>query len=360
MSNRIVCHCRGRRQELGLSQAELARRAGLTRQAISAIESGSYVPSTLTALEIARALETTVERLFSLDTSPGAGPAWELASTPAAVPARVAAAMVRERPLAYAIDLVGRASPLPADGTVAASGAIEIQAPATLTARTAVVLGCDPALDFLGSHFDGLRDDLRVLALPASSERALAAVAGGTAHIAGSHLGEAGDAAFDGRGGIVVCFATWEQGLAVAAGNPLGVRGVADLVRPGVRFVNREPGSGARAMIDHALATAGIAREDGGDAVEAAGHFEVAMRVAAGHADAGVCPHSVARAFGLEFVPLAETRFDLSIPADLVAHPAVAAVLELVSSGRFRAMLASLPGYSAGLTGKVLAEIPAA
>lgn len=356
----MVCHSRGRRQELGLSQAELARRAGLTRQAISAIESGSYIPSTLTALEIARALETTVDRLFVLEPPPGGQDRWDIVPAPGgALPARVLTAVVRDRRLAYPTDVPGRSSPLPADGAVDQDGNIDLQVRPSLPGRTAVIYGCDPALDLLSGHFDGLRDDLRVIALPAASERALAAVSSGQTHIAGSHIGDMSASVFGDKGGIVVCFAAWELGLAVQPGNPLHIMGVADLLRPGTTFVNREPGSGARAMIDEALVTSGVSPAIG-HRIEAGGHFEVAVRVASGQADAGVCPLSIARSFGLGFVPLAETRFDLSIPADLVRHPAVAATLDLVSSARFRRLLSSLPGYSAELTGKVLAEIPAA
>lgn len=360
MPNGMTCHSRRRREELGLSQAELARRVGITRQAISAIEAGSYVPSTLTALEMARALETTVERLFVVQAPLAARSKWTLASVRATAHSnRVTTAVVREKHLAYPTDVVGRPSPQAADGILDTGGTVHVHVPGGLPSRTAVVFGCDPALDLLAGHFDGLRDDLRVLALPASSGQALAAAAAGDAHVAGSHLGDPGDAAFGGRGGITVCFAAWEQGLAVQEGNPLGISGVQDLLRPALKFVNREPGSGARAMIDHALAAAGLPVSGAGEG-RATGHFEVAMRVAAGRADVGVCPRFVARSLGLGFVPIAETRFDLSIPADLVTHPAVAAVLDLLSSARFREMLSSLPGYSTDLTGKILAEVPAA
>src|SRR5690606_23610807 len=96
-------------------------------------------------------------------------------------------------------------------------------------------------------------------------------------------------------------FATREQVLLVGPGNPLGVGGVADLTRPGLRFINREPGSGSRLLLDRHLALAGVpvSRISGYETTAARSHVAVAETVVAGAADAGICIRGVASAFGL-------------------------------------------------------------
>src|SRR5690606_6845859 len=103
-----------------------------------------------------------------------------------------------------------------------------------------------------------------------------------------------------------------DQGLLVAPGNPLGLAGIADLTRPGLRYVNRQRGAGTRVLLDHelgklAIDPAGIS----GYSREEHTHLGVAAAVAAGRADAGLGIQAAARAFGLDFVPVAREPYDL-------------------------------------------------
>jgi molybdate-binding protein len=91
-----------------------------------------------------------------------------------------------------------------------------------------------------------------------------------------------------------------------------------------------------------------------------ASHFEVACTVASGGADAGIALAAAAEAYGLEFVPLAEARFDVVVPADHLDHPAVALFLEALQTRALREELRLLPGYDVDEMGTVRAEIPAA
>ena len=132
--------------------------------------------------------------------------------------------------------------------------------------RTALLLGCDPALGIVAGHLSRLargRDAARVTWLEAGSAASLEAAAGGTAHLAGLHLrdGETGEfnvpqarRALAATGGVVVAFARWAQGFVVAPGNPKAVRTAADLAREDVRLINREPGAGSRSLLDQMLA----------------------------------------------------------------------------------------------------------
>jgi putative molybdopterin biosynthesis protein len=139
-----------------------------------------------------------------------------------------------------------------------------------------------------------------------------------------------------------------EQGLIVAPGNPLGIEGLADL--PRLRYVNRQRGAGTRVLLDHELGRAGIdpAAIDGYDREEPT-HLAVAAAVAAGRVDAGLGVMAAARAFGLDFVPVAREPFDLVM---LPGEPAVAPLLDLLDDAEFRAQVEALGGYSTAETGR--------
>ena len=141
-----------------------------------------------------------------------------------------------------------------------------------------------------------------------------------------------------GRAAVLVNLFHRELGLVVWTGNPRKLEGIGDLGRRGLRFVNRQPGSGTRAVIDDALAAAGV--ETGavvGYREEVSTHWAVALRILRGEADVGVATRSVAAALSLGFIPLARERFDLVIPKDGFFRPPVQARLE-----------ASAPSGSAG------------
>jgi molybdate-binding protein len=230
-------------------------------------------------------------------------------------------------------------------------------------------MGCDPSLGILCAHVARQRQDARLIWLSASSRASLAAVKVGEAHLAGSHLHSQGNNEYNvadakqtlvHTGGLVIAFATWEQGFVVAKGNPKNLRSVADLARPDVRLINRDEGSGCREFLDALLSEAGVAPESlQGYHRTVKGHLAVARSVGSGGADAGVALRAVAHALGLDFVPLAEVRFDFVIPHDLLEHPAVSATLDVLQSRALREELESLPGYDLTHMGEVVAEIAA-
>ena len=153
----------------------------------------------------------------------------------------------------------------------------------------------------------------------------LVALRDGLCHIAGSHLldpatGEYTLPYLDRVLGepptcAVVRLVHRDQGLIVAPGNPLGSTGIDDLARPGVRYVNRQRGAGTRVLLDHSSGSAEIdaRRRSTGYAREEPTHLAVAAAVAAGRADAGLGIMAAARAFGLDFVPLAVEPYDLVV-----------------------------------------------
>ena len=145
------------------------------------------------------------------------------------------------------------------------------------------------------------------------------------------------------------------QGLFVAVGNPLKIRSLSDLQRPDVRFVNRPEGSGTRMLTELMLAKLGIAPgEINGYASTEFTHAAVAAYIASGMADVGVGVQTAAQRFGLHFMPLLRERYYLALPTTLLQQPSMRRALALMQSPRYRSSVASLIGYEAAETGKVL------
>jgi molybdopterin molybdotransferase/putative molybdopterin biosynthesis protein len=355
-----------------LTQTELARRANISRQALGAIESGAYHPGVAIAIRLARELGTTVEALFGEQTDESSTlveASWsgDTRRRNAAVQSRVMLARVRGKvvavtqpgahlTLAPAAGVLQRARRNRADVAT-------FQLPDEIDS-TLLMSGCDPAAAILVDWLARRRSPVRAVALPCSSREALRALADGRAHVAGVHLrdqksGEYNLAsirrALGRRRSVVVNFARWELGLATAVGNPLAIRGFADLGRPGVRIVNREEGSGARSVLDQALGDLGIDRERiAGYQTEAGGHLDVAAAIAAGLADAGVTIRLGADAFGLHFLPHQDERYDLVFMEQDRDSTPIKVMLEALNSRRFAREISQLCAYDTTQMGQVV------
>ncbi len=153
---------------------------------------------------------------------------------------------------------------------------------------------------------------------------------------------------------VIVNLVKREQGILVPPGNPQGLRKLLDLAKPGVVFVNRQPGSGTRVWLDAQLKKAGLeARRIVGYQREERTHLGVARLIAEGAATAGLGIRAAAGAYGLEFVPLWEERYDLVARAEWRGEPAFAVLLKVLESTQFREALAALGGYDLSETGTV-------
>jgi len=224
-------------------------------------------------------------------------------------------------------------------------------------ARTIVAIGShDLVLDLAAS---ALRAEDPLVTLASSnvgSLGGLVAIRDGLCHIAGSHLLDPAsgeytlpylDRILPGAGVSVVRLVHRDQGLIVAAGNPLGLAGIGDLTRADVRYVNRQRGAGTRVLLDHELGQRGISPGDiGGYAREEPTHLAVAAAIAAGRGDAGLGIMAAARAFGLDFVPVTREPYDLVVAADAMDSPLLAPLWALLHSDRFQAAVTELGGYS--------------
>ncbi len=354
-----------------ISQTELARRAGISRQALGAIETGVYQPGVSVALKLARELGETVETLFgdrSFERIEAVmAPVHSRAGGPGRAVAlgRVGGRLIAiahsgaQHTLACAAGVVERV-----DGVRAR---IESFRSAAEIDSTLLIAGCDPAVSILADWIVRHHAPVGVLPIGRSSKHALDSLAEGHVHVAGVHLrdrktGEynldAVRRAFGHRRMLLVGFARWELGLATAPGNPRGIRGVQDLSRRALRIVNREKGAGARNALDEAIQDLGLSSGAiAGYDFEVPGHLEVAEAVAAGQADFGMTIRVAADAYGLGFVPVREERYDLAIPEREIEAAPIRAMMEALNSARFARELASLCGYDTSAMGQVAARL---
>lgn len=367
----------------GLSQGELARQSGITRQAIYAIEAGQYLPTTAVALRLAGTLNCRVEDLFSL-VSTGEVIEGELIGGRGTVPSgsppvRVKVARVGGRVVVRPVATLGDVLnfTIPADGLLTGpvasgrrtSGAGERVRVRLLRDRRViddaiVVAGCDPAIFLAGEYFRHRQSRTSVVEWTMGSVAALEALQRGEVHVAGLHLVDAKSGESNlpylrrhlkGDHYTVVTFAAWEQGLLVKRGNPKTLREVADLGRKDVTTINREAGAGARLLLDRRLAAAGVRPNQVHGYQQFAGsHLQVARAIAEGRADAGIGVRSAARLQGLDFIPLQEERYDLVIPTSyLETHSSLSALLDAIVSRPFRTEIEALGGYDMREAGKV-------
>jgi molybdate-binding protein len=145
------------------------------------------------------------------------------------------------------------------------------------------------------------------------------------------------------------------QGLFVARGNPLGLRGLGDLARTGVRFVNRQAGSGTRMLLEMMLAKEGIASADiaGFNSAEFT-HSAVAAYIASGMADVGIGVQTAAERFHLDFIPLVRERYYFALPIAALDDPLMRQLIGVLQQPAYHAMVKALPGYDATDTGKIV------
>ena len=363
------------RQARGFSQQQLAGMADVSRQAVSAVESGHSDPSLRVALALAQALGMTVEELFGPGEAARPVPAIPVAPLSGGQE-RVVLAPVGDQFVALPLRMDTAASMgfIPAGGLAVQAGVAAAAAapngahaaePVTIAVRpigpprpTLVVAGCDPALPLLATPLSLLDPPVAFAWWPCGSGEALRLAAAGLVHAAGVHLRDASggyNTAAAGHlpgGADVVGFTAWREGLVIRPELAGTVTGLDVLARHRLRLVNREAGAEARRVLDRERARFGLdPAELPGYDTRAAGHLQVASAVAAGLADAGVASEPAAHAYGLGFVPLADERFDLVLPGQHLGSREVLGLQRVLSSPWLLAQLASLPGYDPAACG---------
>jgi putative molybdopterin biosynthesis protein len=222
--------------------------------------------------------------------------------------------------------------------------------------RTIVVTGShDLVLDLAASALRERDPRLTLASSNVGSLGGLMALRDGLCHLAGSHLLDPATGEYTlpyverllpDQDTAVIRLVHREQGLIVAPGNPLGLARIEDLVRPGLRYVNRQRGAGTRVLLDHELAQRGIEPADvHGYEREEHTHLAVAAAVAAGRADCGLGVLAAARAFELDFVPIAREPYDLVLSRSTLEEPLLEPLWELLATQEFREGVEELGGY---------------
>lgn len=228
--------------------------------------------------------------------------------------------------------------------------------PSASAEHNVLVAGCAPVLGLVLDRAErGLAGRAHWIAC--NSGTALAHLAEGSVHVAGIHL-EDHQAGTDhlavvrerlGPAARLVRLVRWTTGVAVAPA--MADRSLASLLEPSVRWVLREPGAGAQAVLRRAVHRAGSSLEAVSTTGVAPEHEAVARAIEAGLAHAGPCIEPVARARGLGFVPLQEEGFDLVVTAEGLAHPDVSRLLRSIDAAPLRREVSALGFYDASALG---------
>lgn len=232
--------------------------------------------------------------------------------------------------------------------------------------RTIVHIGShDLCLDLLAQSL--AESGRRFSSANAGSFGGLTALRRGDAHLAGSHLLDPTTGEYNisyvkqylpGVPVVLLTFMHREQGLIVAPGNPKGIKGLADLARDDVNYINRQRGAGTRVLLDFHLDKLGIGPESvKGYRREEYTHLAVAVAVQSGAADCGLGIAAAARALNLDFIPLEKERYDLVIPRPHYESDLLRPLLDLIHGPDLRRVVAELPGYDTTHMGEVAIEL---
>lgn len=328
------------RNAAGLTQADLAARAGISRTAVTAIESARLVPSVAAALALAEALRTTVENLFAS----GLPMAEERWAWPPSTSQTCWKAEIAGQTVCYPGSSLPMLTPLP-DGLT--------NSPIT-PQETLVLASCDPAAGLLASHYAQVTG-LRLMVIPRSSRQAIDMLRQGLVHLAGLHLSTSDAPNRNaqlvkevlGNGYDLLRVARWQEGVVAAPSARLRSIRAAKSAR--LKWVGREPGSGARHCLDRVLGERPVPK------LIARNHRSVAEAVQSGWADAGVCVQLVSAETGLDFLPVQDEGYDVCFAQSMADDRRIKSFLNVIRSPAYRKLLGTLPGYDSSETGELRA-----
>ncbi|MBM3240568.1 molybdopterin biosynthesis protein [Candidatus Poribacteria bacterium] len=240
---------------------------------------------------------------------------------------------------------------------------VELLRPIEEIENNILIIGShDIVLDMLADEIKISRPDITISSAHVGSLAGLTALKRGEAHIAGTHLLDETTGEYNisyiqrlfKKDEVALINLTYrQQGLIVQSGNPHGIQSLNDLAEKRLTYINRQRGSGTRILLDYQLKQLGIEPDDIiGYERELYTHLAVGAAVASGAADAGLGILSAARALNLDFVPIAEERYDLAIPTNFLQLPQLQVILELITQPHFRQRVEALGGYDMRDAGK--------
>ncbi len=233
---------------------------------------------------------------------------------------------------------------------------IELIRPLAQIERTILCTGShDLALDILHDFLRRAKTPFYMASTHVGSLGGILAVRDGMTHVAGTHLLDTETGQYN---------VTWvtrylkdkkarlfnlvfrQQGFMVKPGNPLNIKGIEDLTRDEITFVNRQAGSGTRVLFDYELEKAGISPDlIKGYENEEYTHMAVAVSVLIGKADAGLGILAAAKALGLDFIPVTEEQYDLLIPEECLELEMIKKLLDIIHTKEFRKEVLNMGGY---------------
>lgn len=230
--------------------------------------------------------------------------------------------------------------------------------------HTLILIGShDNTIDILANEMKRRDSRLHLSSSNVGSLGGLMAIRRAQAHLAGSHLLDVKTGDYNrsyverylkGTPLRLIQLARRQQGLLVRPGNPLGIQAIPDLARPQVRFVNRQAGSGTRILLDYQLSKSSIAPDTiNGYGRDEYTHMAVAVAVLSGGADCAMGIYAAAKALDLDFIPIAEERYDLVIPDWSWDDPKIRMLMEIIQTPRFRNLVTGLGGYDTSGSGTV-------
>ncbi len=244
---------------------------------------------------------------------------------------------------------------------------MELLRPIEEILNTVVMVGShDLTLDLLANFLREYYPPLFLSSNSVGSLGGILALKDGICHLAGTHLldPETGEYNFPylrtylkGIEVKVINLVHRQQGLIVQHRNPKGLKGLADLLREDVRFINRQKGSGTRILLDHELKKLSIdpAQIQGYEKEEFT-HMAVASLIAGGRVDAGLGILPAAKAMNLDFIPVTKERYDLIIPSAHLEEDKIQKVIETIRSKKFKEEVLRMGGYDVSRTGEELSS----
>ncbi|MBI3923674.1 MAG: molybdopterin biosynthesis protein [Armatimonadetes bacterium] len=229
--------------------------------------------------------------------------------------------------------------------------------------NTVLIVGShDMSLDLLANVLRGRGSDIRISSSHVGSYSGLAALGRGECHASGTHLLDTETGEYNLRfvrelvpnqSVTLVTVSYREQGLMVAPGNPKGIQSIADLAREELRYMNRQRGAGTRILLDYELKKVNIPpRQVVGYNREVYTHLAAASAVASNAADAALGIRAAATAMHLDFIPVAQERYELAVLTEILTEPRTQEVLEVINSEEFKESLAAMGGYDVAETGE--------
>ena len=242
---------------------------------------------------------------------------------------------------------------------------VRLLSPMDKLKNTVVVIGShDPLLDELGDMLHVADSSLYMSSSHVGSMGGIMAVRRGEAHAAGCHLLNTENGEYNiafmkkyfPKGGVrlIRCVGR-QQGLMVAKGNPLDIQKFSDIAKTGVRYVNRQKGSGTRILTDYLCKQENLDTDTiyGYDREELT-HTSVAVQIASGSADVGMGIYSAAKLYDLDFIPICIEEYDLIIPDHAWDSPQVQKMIATMKTEAFREKILNLGGYTVDNPGEII------